>query len=167
MATNLVKKAPVTSLSSIESLTAFTLTFLVAHHIIGTVDVSATTQTIAPFIALALPAVFGAAKWALVTPYDKAKRWAENEGIFTDADFGRVEQLVESQFEQYLAKAEDGESAPDDDVTAPAEAAARDDEQTGADDGDGPAPFLRDVLSGPRSMNAGAPDDAAAVLTSV
>lgn len=94
---NLIKNAPVTALSTAESVTAFALTVLVTHHVIGNVDIGATAQTIAPFIALAIPAVFGAAKWALVSPYAKVKGLAEQQGVVTDADFARMEALVEDK----------------------------------------------------------------------
>jgi len=53
-----IKKAPVASLTTIESVIGSVLTFLVAHGVIGNIDVSATTQTIAPFVALVVPAIF-------------------------------------------------------------------------------------------------------------
>lgn len=94
---NLVKQAPVTTLSAAESAVGFTLTELVTHHVIGTVNVSSLTQSLAPFVALLLPAVFGAAKWALVSPYDKVKAVLERDGVMSDADFGRLETIVESK----------------------------------------------------------------------
>ena len=69
-----IEKAPITTLSAAESLTAFVLTFLTAHHVLGDVDISTTTQTVAPFVALVLPALFGVAKWRLVTPAGRARR---------------------------------------------------------------------------------------------
>ena len=99
-AIDLVRRAPVTTLSTAEALTAALLTFLVTHNVIGNVDVSTTTQTIAPFVALALPAIFGAAKWALVSPYEKVKHWAEQEGVVSDADFARLEALMDAKFQE-------------------------------------------------------------------
>ncbi len=106
-APELIKKAPVTSLTTVEALTGFTLTFLVTHHVIGTVEVGTTTQTIAPFVSLALPAIFGALKWPLVIPVEKVKRITEADGLVSDADLGRVESVIASQFDRYLGDIDD------------------------------------------------------------
>lgn len=128
-----IKKAPVTALSTAEAVTAFVLTFLVAHHLIGNVDVSSTTQSIAPFVALALPAVFGAAKWALVSPYEKVKDIVERDGLISDADFARVEALFEEKFGALVVQHAAGDEAalPDEaefDVPAETVAASADSE---------------------------------------
>jgi hypothetical protein len=98
-----IKDAPVTSLTTVESVVGFVLTFLVAHHMIGDIDVTATTQTVAPFIALAVPALFGAVKWRLVTPWEKAKDVAERDGAMSDADYARIEAMVQERLEAALA----------------------------------------------------------------
>lgn len=46
---NLIKNSPVTSLTTAESVVAAVLTFLATHGVLGDIDVSTTTQTIAPF----------------------------------------------------------------------------------------------------------------------
>jgi hypothetical protein len=91
---DIVKRAPVTALSTAEAVVGFTLTFLTTHHVIGKIDVSTTTATLAPFVALALPAIFGAAKWALVSPYRKVRDVLERDGALTDADVARFEAIV-------------------------------------------------------------------------
>src|SRR3954453_7199155 len=92
-----VKQAPVTSLTTIESVVGFVLTFLVAHHVIGNIDVGSTTQTIAPFIALAVPAIFGSAKWRLVSPTEKVKDLADRDGTMSDADYARIEAMIDER----------------------------------------------------------------------
>ena len=106
-AMDVIRRAPVTTLSTAEALTAAVLTFLVTHNVIGDLDVSSTTQTIAPFVALALPAIFGTAKWALVSPYEKVKHLAEQEGVVSDADFARLEALLDAKFEEVSGEASD------------------------------------------------------------
>ncbi|HEU5265441.1 MAG TPA: hypothetical protein VFU35_02030 [Jatrophihabitans sp.] len=101
-----IKRAPVTTLTTAEALTGAILTFLVTHNIIGNLDVSTTTQTIAPFVALALPAAFGAAKWALVSPYEKVKHWAEQDGLVADADFARFEALLDAKLTEFNQEAD-------------------------------------------------------------
>jgi hypothetical protein len=103
---NPIKKAPVTSLSSIEAVVGFVLTFLATHHIIGSINVSSTTQTIAPFVALALPAVFGAAKWALVSPVSKVEAILVRDGVLSDADVARINASVAEHVGVLLADAE-------------------------------------------------------------
>lgn len=92
-----IRNAPVTTLTTVESVVGFVLTFLVTHHVIGNVDVSAMTQTIAPFIALLIPAIFGSAKWRLVSPVEKLKDAPEREPAISDADFARIEQLIDER----------------------------------------------------------------------
>jgi hypothetical protein len=103
---NPIKKAPVTSLSSIEAVVGFVLTFLATHHILGSVNVSSTTQTIAPFVALALPALFGAAKWALVSPVSKVESILARDGVLSDADIARINAAIADQAGHLLADAE-------------------------------------------------------------
>jgi hypothetical protein len=98
-ATQTIKDAPVTTLTTIESVVGFVLTFLVTHHIVGNIDVSTMTQTIAPFIALAIPAIFGSAKWRLVSPAEKVKDLAERDGVISDADIARIEQLIDERLD--------------------------------------------------------------------
>jgi hypothetical protein len=163
-----IKQAPVTTLSTAEALTAAVLTFLVTHQIIGNVDVSATTQTIAPFIALALPAVFGAAKWALVSPYSKVKHLAEKDGLVSDADFARLEALLDTKLTEVNSEADaavteltDARHAADAaDDTAADDIPADDtvDEDT-ADEDDDPTVS---VTNPPPGMGAGGADGIAA-----
>lgn len=96
-----IKNSPVTSLTSAESLLGAVLAFLATHHVIGDTDVSATTQTVAPFVALLLPAVFGAAKWSLVTPFAKVKDMAERDGLVSDADFARLGALLDDKLGEW------------------------------------------------------------------
>lgn len=93
--TQAIKNAPVTTITTVESVVGFVLTFLVAHGIIGNIDVAATTQTVAPFVALAVPALFGAVKWRLVTPWEKAKDVTDRDGLMSDADYARIEAMVQ------------------------------------------------------------------------
>jgi hypothetical protein len=104
---DIIKRAPVTTLSTAEAVVGFTLTFLATHHLIGSIDVSATTATIAPFVALALPAMFGAAKWALVSPYRKVRDALERDGALTDADVARFEAIVAHYTGSTLAPEDD------------------------------------------------------------
>ncbi len=136
-----VKQAPVTTLTTAESLTAAVLTFLVTHHVIGSVDVSTTAQTVAPFVALALPAVFGAVKWALVSPYTKVKHWAEQDGLVADADFARFEALLDAKLGELDTEADTAVH----ELTSPVD--------DGADSADG--------AEAPAGMGAGAPAQAA------
>lgn len=92
-----VKQAPVTTLTTVESIVGFVLTFLVAHHIIGNIDIGATTQTVAPFIALAVPAIFGSAKWRLVSPAAKVQDVTERDGAMSDADYARIEAMIDER----------------------------------------------------------------------
>jgi hypothetical protein len=92
-----IKDAPVTTITTVESVVGFVLTFLVAHGIIGNIDVAATTQTVAPFIALAVPALFGAVKWRLVTPWEKAKDVTDGDGLMSDADYARIDAMVKDR----------------------------------------------------------------------
>ena len=133
-----IKQAPVTSLSTAEALTAGVLTFLVTHQIIGNVDVSTTTQTIAPFIALALPAIFGAAKWALVSPYTKVKHLAEKDGLVSDADFARLEALLDTKLAEVSSEADDAAAELSDPKHAAGSAGSADDadDAVSADDAD-------------------------------
>jgi hypothetical protein len=135
-----IKKAPVTTLSTAEAVTAAVLTFLVTHHVVGNVDVSATTQTIAPFVALALPAIFGAAKWALVSPYTKVKRWAEQDGLVSDADFARLEALLDAK----LTEVDDEATAAVTQLTDPTDPTdpGDDDEDDTTNDLTGPPPGM-------------------------
>src|SRR5690242_18026154 len=92
-----IKKAPVASLTTVESLIGSLLTFLVAHGVIGNIDVSATTQTIAPFVALVVPAIFGYAKWQLVSPVEKVDKLVDRDGVVSDADMGRIGALLDDR----------------------------------------------------------------------
>jgi hypothetical protein len=117
-----VKNSPVTTLTTAESIVAFVLTLLVAHHVIGNIDIGTTTQTIAPFVALVIPAIFGAAKWHLVSPVAKvAEQLAVRDGALSDADYARIEALLD----QRLADGADTALGDDDaaDETAVAVAA--------------------------------------------
>jgi hypothetical protein len=127
-----IKRAPVTTLTTAEALTGAVLTFLVTHHVIGNLDVSTTTQTLAPFVALVLPALFGAAKWALVSPYQKVKHWAEQDGLVADADFARFEALLDAKLAEINQEADvataqltdhdtDGDDPDDTDTPEPTE----------------------------------------------
>jgi len=110
-----VKDAPVTTLTTVESVVGFVLTFLVTHHVIANIDVSRMTQTIAPFIALAIPAIFGSAKWHLVSPADKVKDAADEAAGMSDADFSRVEQLIDERLQSALrsdARSTEDETGP-------------------------------------------------------
>ena len=92
-----IKKAPVASLTTIESVVGSVLTFLVAHGVIGNIDVSTTTQTIAPFVALVVPAIFGYAKWQLVSPVEKVNKLVDRDGVVSDADMGRIGALLDER----------------------------------------------------------------------
>jgi hypothetical protein len=107
-----IKEAPVATLTTVESVVGFVLTFLVAHNVIGNIDVSATTQTVAPFIALVVPAIFGSAKWRLVSPTEKIKDLAERDGVISDADFARIDVMIEDR----LGAALTHDSAPTGDL---------------------------------------------------
>ena len=89
-----IKQAPVASLTTIESVIGFGLTFLVSHGMIGSIDVGATTQTVAPFVALLLPAIFGTAKWHLVSPVEKVDDIVARDGVISDADIGRIDAML-------------------------------------------------------------------------
>jgi hypothetical protein len=99
-----IKEAPVATLSTVESVVGFVLTLLVTHHVIGNIDVSKMTQTIAPFIALAIPAIFGSAKWHLVSPVEKIKDVTGEAGTISDADFARIEQLIDERLDAVVAR---------------------------------------------------------------
>jgi hypothetical protein len=99
-----VKEAPVTALTTIESVVGFVLTFLVAHHIIGNIDIGATTQTVAPFIALIVPALFGSAKWRLVSPAHKLADLTERDGAMSDADYARIEAMIDERLSTVRAE---------------------------------------------------------------
>jgi hypothetical protein len=101
-----IKKAPVASLTTIESVVGSVLTFLVAHGVIGSIDVSATTQTIAPFVALVVPAIFGFAKWQLVSPVDKVNKLVDRDGVVSDADIGRIGALLDDRLAAHGSPAE-------------------------------------------------------------
>lgn len=101
-----IKKAPVASLTTIESVIGSVLTFLVAHGVIGNIDVSATTQTIAPFVALLVPAIFGYAKWHLVSPVEKADKPVERDGVVSDADIGRIGALLDDRLAAHRSRVE-------------------------------------------------------------
>ena len=92
-----VKEAPVTTLTTIESVVGFVLTFLVAHHIVGNIDVGATTQTVAPVVALLVPAIFGSAKWRLVSPTAKVQDTTARDGAMSDADYARIEAMIDER----------------------------------------------------------------------
>jgi hypothetical protein len=99
-----IKEAPVTSLTTIESGVGFVLTFLVAHHVIGNIDVGATTQTVAPFVALVVPALFGSAKWRLVSPAHKVAELSERDGALADADYARIEAMIDERLDAVLGQ---------------------------------------------------------------
>jgi hypothetical protein len=99
-----IKEAPVTSLTTIESAVGFVLTFLVAHHVIGNIDVGATTQTVAPFIALVIPALFGSAKWRLVSPAHKVAELTDRDGAMADADYARIEAMIDERLDAVLGQ---------------------------------------------------------------
>jgi hypothetical protein len=97
-----VKEAPVATLTTIESVVGFALTFLVAHHVIGNIDIGTTTQTVAPFIALIVPAIFGSAKWRLVSPTEKVQDIADRDGSMSDADHARIETMIDERLSAAL-----------------------------------------------------------------
>lgn len=99
---NLVKQRPVATLTAAEAIVAAVLTFLVTHGVIGTVDVGQTTQVLAPLVALGLPAVAGAAKWALVTPVSKVQHILEQDGLLTDADAARLDAMLDAKLSHLL-----------------------------------------------------------------
>lgn len=103
-----ITKAPVASLTTIESVVGSVLTFLVAHGVIGNIDVSATTQTIAPFVALMLPAIFGYAKWQLVSPVEKVNKLVDRDGVVSDADMGRIGALLDDKLAAHRLRTEGG-----------------------------------------------------------
>jgi hypothetical protein len=92
-----VREAPVTTLTTIESVVGFVLTFLVTHHVIGNIDIGSTTQTLAPVVALVLPAIFGSAKWRLVSPAAKVQDAADHAGAMSDADYARIEAMIDER----------------------------------------------------------------------
>lgn len=143
---NFIKNSPVTSLTTAESLTAGVLTFLVTHNVIGNVDVSTTTQTVAPFVALAVPAVFGAAKWSLVTPFARVKDLAERDGLVSDADFARLDALLDEKLAVFTGDADDADTADDGDFDVDTDVFTDDGESAGDDGGDQPSAEPADDL---------------------
>jgi hypothetical protein len=116
-----VKNSPVTTLTTVEAIVGFVLTFLVAHHVIGNIDVGTTTQTVAPFVALVIPAIFGAAKWHLVSPVAKvAEQLDARDGALSDADYARIEALLG----QLVGDGGDGAAGDDTDADAAVPVAA-------------------------------------------
>lgn len=94
MTPNLIKAAPVTTVTTAESLVAAVLTFLVSHGVIGTSHLGMLTQIIAPIVALVLPALFGAVKWRLVSPVQKVEHILDSSGLLNDADLARLEGIL-------------------------------------------------------------------------
>jgi hypothetical protein len=114
MNTNPVRSAPVTTVTTIEAITAAVLAFLVAHGVIPA-DVAG---TYGPVAAAAMIAAFGAVKWNHVTPVAKVQDILERDGLLTDADLARLEGIVVDLIGGHTVEDVDGPAEATDGMSA-------------------------------------------------
>jgi hypothetical protein len=94
---DLVKAEPAMSLATATGLLGAVLTVLVTHGVLTDTSASTATQAAAPFVALLLPMLGGALVRRLVTPAGKVADVLEQAGLLTDADWARLEAVIEDK----------------------------------------------------------------------
>jgi hypothetical protein len=92
---SITKDEPVLVGSLSAAAVGYVLTFLVAHGVITDTQASTATQTFVPIVTAALIAGLGVLLRRFVSPASKVKAIVEQGLHITDADFGRLEALVE------------------------------------------------------------------------
>jgi hypothetical protein len=110
---DLVKAEPAMSLATATGLVSAVLTVLVTHGVITDTAASSTTQAVVPFVALLLPMLGGAVVRRLVAPMTKVGDVLEQAGLLTDADWARLEGVIEDKLGIDLDGVDTGDEHPD------------------------------------------------------
>jgi hypothetical protein len=92
---SITKDEPVLVGSLSAAVVGYVLTFLVAHGVITDTQASTATQTIVPLVTAGLITLLGVLLRRYVSPTSKVGAIVEQGLHITDADYGRLEALVE------------------------------------------------------------------------
>ena len=98
----LTEEEPVLALSAAGAIVSYVLSALVTHHVIGSVTASTLTQQVVPIVSAVLVLLLGFVTRMLVSPAAKVAHVLETAGLLSDADFTRLEGLVNAIIEARL-----------------------------------------------------------------
>ena len=108
----LIHDEPVLVTSAAGAVVSYALTALVTHGVITHTVASTLTQQLVPGVAAALMIGLGALTRRLVAPEAKVRHLLEVEGLLTDADFGRLQAILEEAVLRHVPGAAPAPAAP-------------------------------------------------------